>query len=215
MIAPASPGLEFSWNAATKHLRQVDPRYAPIIDAFPDPMVPRASRSPFEALMRAVIYQQLSGKAAATIHGRVLDRCPRRRPTAKIIEGIDDTSLREAGVSHGKIRAIRDLSQHSLDGRLPGYAALRRKSDEEVIETLTQIHGIGRWTAEMLLMFTLGRPDVLPVGDLGVRNGFAKIRGRGGSVTPEQLERAAKKWRPYRSVASWYCYRALEMPKGG
>ena len=119
--------------------------------------------------------------------------------------------MRGAGVSAGKQRAIRDLARHAEARRLPGFAALARLEDEEIIDRLTEVHGVGRWTVEMLLIFQLGRPDVLPVGDLGVRKGFAVIRG-GDAPTPAALGEAAEPWRPFRSVGSWYCYRALDAP---
>jgi len=206
------PDLEFDWRTATRHLREVDRRFSRVIESRPEPLVPRRLRSPHEALVRSIIYQQLSGKAAGTIHRRLLELCPARRPTPAALRSLDDEALRGAGISRGKIRALRDLSERSLAGDVPGYAALKRLSDEEIIELLTRIHGVGRWTVEMLLIFQLGRPDVLPLGDLGVRKAFARLRGRGGDVTPAQLARASAKWRPYRTVASWYCYRILDPP---
>ncbi len=210
-MATTTTSLDYNWQEAVTHLRRVDPRFSAVIEARPDPLVLTRARSPLDALLRAVIYQQLSTKAAGTIHGRFLDLFPRRRPTAREITRLDDPTLRSAGLSRGKLRAIRDLARFSQEGALPGYAALGRLTEDEVIARLTEVHGVGRWTVEMLLIFQLGRPDVLPIGDLGVRKGFALLRGRGGDVTPEELERAAKKWRPFRSVASWYCYRALEV----
>ncbi len=208
---PTTTAIDYDWEEAVRHLRTADPRFGAVIDARPDPLVLTRARSPLDALIRAVIYQQLSTKAAATIHGRFLDLFPRRRPTAAAIDQTTDEAIRGAGLSAGKLRAVRDLACFSREGRLPGYAELGRLTDEEVIARLTAVHGVGVWTVEMLLIFQLGRADVLPVGDLGVRKGFARLRGRGGEVTPAQLTRAAKKWRPYRSVASWYCYRALEI----
>ncbi len=203
-------GLTYDWNSGVKHLLQVDPRFRDVTRRHPDPLQIRRARSTFEYLLRSIIYQQLSGKAAATIHRRACSLFPRQRPGAALALELSEEDWRSAGVSRGKCRAIRDLSRHQLEGALPGFAALQRLGDDEIIDRLTEIHGIGRWTVEMLLLFQLGRPDVFPLGDLGVRKGFARIRGRGGEVSPAQLKRAGKKWMPYRSVASWYCYRALD-----
>ena len=161
--------------------------------------------------MRAIIYQQLSGKAAGTIHGRVIDLFPtKRQVTPERLLKLKNEQLRGAGVSGGKTKALRDLARKAAAGEVPGFAKLRRMDDEEVIECLTAIHGIGRWTVEMLLMFQLGRPDVLPIHDLGVRKGFALAHKLKEMPTPKELESLADKWRPFRSVGSWYCWRALE-----
>lgn len=205
--------LPYDWDAAVRRLRRADPRLRDVIDRSRGVRLEiRRMRSPFEYLLRAIIFQQLSGKAASTIHGRFLDLFPRRRPTASRLLALRPTRLRAAGVSAGKQTALRDLARRADRGEVPGFATLERWEDERIVEELTQVHGVGRWTVEMLLMFQLGRPDVLPVGDLGVRKGYARIVGSADHPTPSELERGAEAWRPHRSVASWYCWRACELP---
>ncbi|MDE0958456.1 MAG: DNA-3-methyladenine glycosylase 2 family protein [Planctomycetota bacterium] len=200
------------WSAGIRHLRQVDPPLARVItDYNGKPLEIQRRRSPFEYLLRSIIFQQLSGKAAGTIHGRFLTLFPMKRATPERVLQLRPARYRKVGVSGGKERAIRDLARHARDGSVPGFAALERMDDEQIIETITEIHGIGRWTVQMLLIFQLGRPDVLPVDDLGVRKGFARMRGKKVLPTPKQLTRAAQKWQPYRSIGSWYCWRATEM----
>ena len=164
----------------------------------------------FEALLRTIVYQQLNGKAAATIHGRVLDLLPDRRIEPAALLAIDPPLLRKAGLSHSKIAAVIDLARRTQAGELPELGELARMTDEEIVERLTVVRGIGRWSVEMLLMFWLGRPDVLPVGDFGVRHGFMHLLRKQEMPTPEELERYAERWRPYRSVASWYMWRVVD-----
>jgi 3-methyladenine DNA glycosylase/8-oxoguanine DNA glycosylase len=205
--------LNFEWSEAVRHVSRRDRKLARIIRAHGDaPMVLKRLRTPFHALMRAIIFQQLSGKAAGTIHGRVLDLFPdRRQVTAARLLELSDARLRGAGVSFNKMKSLRDLAQRTVDGEIPGFAKLERMDDEEIIERLTQVRGIGRWTVEMLLIFHLGRPDVLPVDDLGVRKGFAQAHGLEEMPTPKELTELASHWRPFRTVGSWYCWRALEL----
>lgn len=172
---------------------------------------PRRLATPFHSLARAIVFQQLSGKAAATIFGRVAALFPRKRPTPEALLALPDADLRGCGVSGQKLAALRDLAAKTQQGVVPGWAALRKLDDEQIIEQLTQVRGVGRWTAEMLLIFDLNRPDVLPVADLGVRKGFQKAQGMRKEPTPEKLAKHARKWQPYRTVASWYCWRALEL----
>ena len=212
MTRRSSTSVVANWRSSIRHLKAVDPHLGRIIDACGNIQLEiQRHRSPFEYLLRSIIFQQLSGKAAGTIHGRFLALFPMKRPTPQRVLRLQPQKFRNAGVSGNKERAIRDLAHHARDGLVPGFTALTRMSDEEIIETLTAIHGIGRWTVEMLLIFQLGRPDVLPVDDLGVRKGFAQMRGKKKLPTPKQLTRAAKKWQPYRSIGSWYCWRATEM----
>jgi DNA-3-methyladenine glycosylase II len=174
---------------------------------------PTPAVRPFEALAESIAYQQLSGKAAATIWGRVRALYPRRKYLdPKLILQTPDATLRAAGLSRSKIAALKDLAAKTIDGTVPSAGALARMSDEEIIERLVSVRGIGRWTAEMLLLFDLGRPDVWPVHDYGVRKGFAKTFGRRKLPTPKQLIKLGEKWRPYRSVAAWYLWRALDQP---
>ncbi|PYI42370.1 MAG: DNA-3-methyladenine glycosylase 2 family protein [Verrucomicrobia bacterium] len=177
-------------------------------------IAPAVSIRPFDALAESIAYQQLSGKAAATIFGRVRGLYPKTKwlDPAKILATPDD-ALRSAGLSRAKTAAIKDLAAKTIDGTVPSGRALLRMSDDEIIARLTQVRGIGRWTVEMLLLFDLGRPDVWPVDDYGVRKGFAKTFGRRKLPTPKQLIKSGEKWRPYRSVAAWYFWRALEAPE--
>jgi len=177
-------------------------------------IAPAVSIRPFDALAESIAYQQLSGKAAATIFGRVRGLYPKTKwlDPAKILATPDD-ALRGAGLSRAKTAAIKDLAAKTIDGTVPSGRALLRMSDDEIIARLTQVRGIGRWTVEMLLLFDLGRPDVWPVDDYGVRKGFAKTFGRRKLPTPKQLIKSGEKWRPYRSVAAWYFWRALDAPE--
>ena len=166
---------------------------------------------PFDALAESIAYQQLSGKAAATIWKRVRALYPKGKwlDPAKVLATPDET-LRAAGLSRAKTAALKDLAAKTIDGTVPSGRALIRMNDDEIIARLTQVRGIGRWTVEMLLLFDLGRPDVWPVDDYGVRKGFAKTFRKRKLPTPKQLTRHGEKWRPYRSVAAWYFWRALD-----
>ncbi len=191
-----------------------------ITAAGPFTMRLKSSHSPFEALLEAIIYQQLNGRAAATILSRLLGIFGDLHPTPEMIIATPDELFRAAGVSRGKTLALRDLAAKTLDGTVPTLAKIRRMSDEEIIEHLTQVRGIGPWTVEMLLIFRLGRPDVLPVSDYGVRKGFA-LTFRASQRTsrlrmtccPSRMRCCAepRKWRPWRSVASWYLWRACDL----
>ena len=167
---------------------------------------------PFDALAESIAYQQLSGKAAATIFGRVRALYPKRKwlDPEQLLATPDET-LRAAGLSRAKTAALKDLAAKTIDGTVPTGRALIRMSDDEIVTRLTAVRGIGRWTVEMLLLFDLGRPDVWPVDDYGVRKGFAKTFGRRKLPTPKQLMKFGEKWRPYRSVAAWYFWRALDI----
>ncbi len=175
-------------------------------------MRPVPTHSLFQVLVRSIVYQQLTGKAAATILGRVVGLfAPKRFPTAGDLLEISSDRLRSAGLSTAKTAALKDLAARTLDGTVPSLARVRLMDDEEIIERLTKVRGIGRWTVEMFLIFKLGRPDVLPLGDLGVRKGFALTLGKRKLPEPAAMARRAERWRPYRSVASWYLWRALEL----
>jgi len=200
---------------ALKHLAGTDPRLAALIgrvrrfDVVAQPLV-----RPFDALAESIAYQQLSGKAAATIFGRVRALYPKRKwLDPKLVLATSDETLRACGLSRSKTAALKDLAARTLDGTVPSGRALARMSDEEIIERLTAVRGIGRWTVEMLLLFELGRLDVWPVADYGVQKGFAKTFGRRKLPTPKQFHKIGEKWRPYRSVAAWYFWRALEAPE--
>ena len=176
-------------------------------------ITPSVSIRPFDALAESIAYQQLSGKAAATIFGRVRALYPKRKwLDPEQLLATPDQALRAAGLSRAKTAALKDLAAKTIDGTVPTGRALIRMSDDEIITRLTAVRGIGRWTVEMLLLFDLGRPDVWPVDDYGVRKGFAKTFGRRKLPTPKQLMKFGEKWRPYRSVAAWYFWRALDAP---
>lgn len=208
------PGLAYDPRTAIRRLRRDPVMRALIEHAGPFALAPRRQKAPFPSLLRAIVYQQLSGKAAATIHGRVLELFPgRRHPTPAEFLDLDEQHLRGAGLSRNKLLAARDLAARVLDGTVPSLRALRRMHDEEIVTRLTAVRGVGRWTAEMLLIFTLGRPDVLPLNDLGVLKGFTRMYG--GEPDPARLAKQGESWRPYRSVASWYLWRAAELPPEG
>jgi DNA-3-methyladenine glycosylase II len=200
---------------AHQHIAATDPRIAALIARSPRYNIkPAPLIRPFDALAESIAYQQLNGKAAATIFGRVRALYPRRKYLdPKKILATPDESFRAAGLSRSKIAAVKDLAAKTIDGTVPSARAIARMSDEEIILRLTEVRGIGRWTVEMLLLFDLGRPDVWPVDDYGVRKGFAKIFGRRKLPTPKQLMKLGEKWRPYRSVAAWYFWRALDAPE--
>ena len=169
---------------------------------------------PFDALAESIAYQQLNGKAAAMIWGRVRALYPKRKYLdPKLVLATSDEKLRAAGLSRSKVAALKDLAAKTLDGTVPSARALAKMTDEEIIERLITVRGIGRWTVEMLLLFDLGRPDVWPVHDYGVRKGFAKTFGRRKLPTPKQLLKLGNKWKPYRSAAAWYFWRALDAPE--
>jgi DNA-3-methyladenine glycosylase II len=212
--AAVGEGYEFDPSVALKHLSKADPTLARLIKAIgPFRMEIRTMHSPFEALARNIIYQQLNGTAAAAIHARVIALFGTKPLRPEDILHAPDEALRGAGLSRNKMAALRDLAAKRLDGTVPPLAKLKRMGDEEIIERLTQVRGIGRWTVEMLLMSRLGRPDVLPVGDFGVRKGFSILYRIEGLPTPKELAHYAERWRPYRTVASWYMWRAVELPQ--
>ncbi len=203
-------------RAALKHLRSSDPTLAALIERVgPLRMEVNETHDLFLALARAIVYQQLHGKAAATILQRVCDLFPQSAPgfTAQDIAGCADELLRGAGLSRNKLLALRDLAAKTLDGTLPTLEKLHALDDETIIERLTTVRGIGRWTVEMLLMFRLGRPDVLPVDDFGVRKGFMLAYRKRKMPTPEQLKVYGRRWAPYRSAAAWYLWRAADGDK--
>lgn len=172
----------------------------------------RFTGTPYEALFRSIVYQQLSGKAAGTILGRVLALFgDGRYPGPARVLAMPEERMRAAGLSRNKTAAIRDLAARTLDGTVPDRRTASRMSDEALIEHLSAVRGVGRWTAEMLLMFCLGRPDVLPVSDLGIRKGFQLTFGMKRLPAPVTMLRRGARWAPYRTVASWYLWRCLEI----
>jgi DNA-3-methyladenine glycosylase II len=171
---------------------------------------PQRMTGPFEALARSIVYQQLSGKAAGTILGRVKELFPRKRIKPDLVLDMREENLRGAGMSRNKVAAFRDLSEKTLDGTVPTLARLRKMNDIEIIERLIQVRGIGQWTVEMLLMFHLGRPDVMPATDLGIRKGYMILEGMSELPKPSDLLSLTEHWKPWRSVASWYLYRIAD-----
>jgi DNA-3-methyladenine glycosylase II len=197
---------------ALKHLSKSDKVLAKLIKKIgPCGWKPDKRRSPFEALVQSVTHQQLNGTAAKTIFGRVKALYPGKRfPTPEDLLNTPDEKLRGAGLSRAKIAAIKDIAAKTVSGVVPTSRAIARMPDAEIIERLTSIRGVGPWTVEMLLMFKLGREDVWPVTDYGVRKGFALIYEREELPAPAELLKHGEKWRPYRSMAAWYLWRALD-----
>jgi DNA-3-methyladenine glycosylase II len=200
-------------SEALRHLRRVDPVMAQLIRrAGPYQVRPERGAGPYEALVEAVAHQQLTGKAAKTILGRFyalygIDRCPE---PVRLVETPDE-HLRGCGFSRAKSAALKDIAARSLDGTLPPRRALARMKDEAIIERLVEARGVGRWTVEMFLMFTLGRPDVLPVDDYGIRLGYKLAYGKRTLPKPRTLAKIGERWAPYRTTASWYLWRAVDM----
>lgn len=200
---------------AIAHIAASHPRMAELIARSRRfDITPSLSVRPFDALAESIAYQQLSGKAAATIWGRVRALFPKRKYLhPKAILKMSDAKLRAAGLSRNKVAALKDLAAKTIDGTVPTARALAKMSDEEIIERLVQVRGIGRWTVEMLLLFDLARPDVWPIHDYGVQKGLAKTFRKRKLPTPKQMLKLGEKWRPYRSVAAWYFWRALDAPE--
>jgi methylated-DNA-[protein]-cysteine S-methyltransferase len=204
-------GLGFDPELAVAHLRTSDPTLARAIDEIgPFRMRLRPAPSIFAALAESIAYQQLNGKAAAAIYARVCALFPRGLPTAARLLRISEEKLRGAGLSRSKLLSLRDLAQKAEDGAIPTLGEIQNMADDEIIERLSEVRGIGRWTAEMLLMFRLGRPDVLPVDDFGVRKGFAIAFDKSELPSPKELAAYGSRWKPYRTVASWYLWRVVE-----
>lgn len=233
-------GLSFDLEAATAHLAERDPTLATLI-AETRPFQPEIDhkQSPYEALMEAIVYQSISGKAAATIFERVkalggadttgesgdtkgvrtlggtrlADKVSGggRVPTPEEVLKLSKQKLRKAGLSGAKILAMRDLARKTMDGIVPTHEEALKLSDDELVERLDSVRGIGRWTVEMFLIFRLGRPDVLPIHDYGVQKGFALTYRKRAIPKPKELAKFGERWRPYRTVASWYMWRAVQL----
>lgn len=185
-----------------------------IRDIGPYRLRPRTRRSPFESLVRAIAYQQLHEKAAESILRRFMALFPTGRfPQPADLLAMDEQAIRGTGFSQAKVAALRDLAVKTLDGTVPTGAIIRKLDDEAIIERLIAVRGIGRWTVEMLLIFQLGRPDVLPVDDFGVRNGFRMAYGGRSIPMPKDVRRYGERWRPYRTAAAWYLWRAADRAK--
>jgi len=201
-------------RAALTHLKRVDPVLGGIIARVGAcRLQARATGTHYDALVRSIVFQQLSGKAADTIHRRFAELYPGKRIRAEGVLASPDEQLRSAGLSRQKIGYLRDLSSRVVEGTLP-LAHLGRLPDEAIIDHLVQVKGIGKWTAQMFLMFRLGRPDVLPDLDLGIQNAIQKAYGLKKRPLPKDVLRIGEKWRPYASIASWYLWRSLENGDG-
>ena len=201
--------------AETRHLSKADPVMKRLIrDVGPYRLMPRVRRSPFESLARAIAYQQLHEKAAESILRRFVVLFPARRfPRPDDLLAVNEQAIRGAGFSQAKVAALRDLAAKTLDGTVPTGAIIRTLDDEAIIERLIAVRGIGRWTVEMLLIFQLGRPEVLLVDDFGVRNGFRIAYGRRSMPTPKEVLHYGERWKPYRTAAAWYLWRAADRAK--
>lgn len=200
-----------------KHFATRDPVMAALIRAAgPYRLEPQQARSPFESLARAITHQQLNGTAANRILTRFIDLCGDGAfPAPAAVIARPDHELRAVGLSFAKIASLKDLAAKAGNGVVPESAVLATLGDEEIIERLTQVRGIGRWTVEMLLMFQLGRPDVLPVDDFGVRNGFRLAYALRGMPTPRALAAWGERWAPHRTAAAWYLWRAVDLAREG
>jgi len=202
--------LRFSAARAYRHLREADPVVGALIEAH-GPYRPRPTVDAWSSLVRTILFQQLAGAAARTIQRRfyALHGDEARTPTPLEVLETSDEAFRSVGVSRQKASYLRDLAAHVLDDRID-FAALEHAPDLEVVQALTAVRGLGEWSAHMFLMFDLGRPDVLPVGDLGVRLGMARAYGLRSTPTPKEALAIGTPWAPYRSVGSWYMWRAVE-----
>lgn len=201
------------WSQAIEHLSAADPKLAALITQVGPCgiQIPRQF-SIFHSLARSIVYQQLAGAAAAAIMGRVEALFAKGRMTPRNLLAVEDVALRSAGLSRNKLLALRDLAAKCLDGTVPNKRALSRMADEEIIERISQVRGIGRWTVEMLLLFRLGRPNVLPVDDYGVRKGMQRLYKMRELPNKVAMQKRARKWEPWCSVASWYMWRCAELP---
>jgi len=203
----------FDVQAAAAHVARRDRALGRLIrEVGPCRLEIAARQSPYEALAESIVYQQLAGRAAAAIYSRFCAsfgsrRCP--RPEKVVAAPLE--SLRAVGLSKSKATALQHLAEMTLEKRIPTRTQAARLPDDELIDKLTEVRGVGRWTAEMFLIFTLGRPDVLPVDDYGVRKGYARTVGREVLPKPKELAVHGEAWRPFRTVASWYLWRATEL----
>lgn len=213
--------VRYDAEQACRELALADPKLGQLIEqAGPFLLRLQSQHSPFEALLESIIYQQLHGKAAGAILRRLLTAFGELHPAPEHLLQASDEMLRAAGLSASKTKALRDLAAKTIDGTVPTISQIRRMPDDEIVKRLTEVRGVGVWTVEMLLIFRLGRPDVFPVTDYGVRKGFALTFHRLPKSKPfdasmlakqEQMLRRAEKWRPWRSVASWYLWRACDL----
>jgi 3-methyladenine DNA glycosylase/8-oxoguanine DNA glycosylase len=202
----------FDLAAATQHLAQRDECLKRLIEeTLPFQIDVADAQSPYEVLLESIAYQSISGKAAATIFGRVKALCDHgRAPTPEEMLKLRKPALRKAGLSGAKVLAMKDLAKKTIEGIVPTFEEAQKLSDEELVKRLVSVRGIGAWTVEMFLIFCLGRPDVLPIHDLGVKKGWSVAYGKTHMPKPKELLAFGERWRPYRTVASWYMWRAFE-----
>ncbi len=195
-------------NAATRYIVKVDPKFRHIVDSSPPLTVRPEAGSAFESLLSAIVFQQLAGAAARAIYGRLVTALGGAPVAPEAVLTTKPETMRAAGLSANKLAAIIDLATKFADGTVP-TDDLDDMSDDEIVERLVTVRGVGRWTAEMFLLFELHRPDVWPADDLGVRNGWARIHGMAAPPTPKALMVLGESLSPYRSTAAWYCWRAV------
>lgn len=204
-----------TWHDAERHLGSVDPVLGALIQRVgPCTLRPERARTPYQALVHAIAHQQLHARAAEAILGRLMALMPEHAfPQPAQVLALEDAALRSCGFSAAKIAALRDIADKTLSGLVPSRLAAARRTDAVLIEQLTSLRGVGRWTVEMLLIFTLGRPDILPVDDFGVREGFRVLHGLQVQPRPKELAASGQIWAPYRSIAAWYLWRAADEAK--
>lgn len=211
-VTESSAVLSFDLAEATKHLAERDDCLKRLIEeTLPFQIDVADTQSPYEALLESIAYQSISGKAAATIFGRVKALSSTgRAPTPQEMLKLRKPVLRKAGLSGAKVLAMKDLAKKTMQGIVPTLEQAHKLSDEELVERLVSVRGIGAWTVEMFLIFRLGRPDVLPIHDLGVKKGWSITYGKKHMPKPKELLAFGERWRPYRTVASWYMWRACQ-----
>jgi DNA-3-methyladenine glycosylase II len=211
-VTETSPVLSFNLAEACRHLAERDECLKRLIEeTLPFQIEVADAQSPYEVLLESIAYQSISGKAAATIFGRVKAlSATGRAPTPEEMLKLRKPALRKAGLSGAKILAMKDLAQKTIDGVVPTLEQAEELSDEALVERLVSVRGIGAWTVEMFLIFRLGRPDVLPIHDLGVKKGWSVAYGKKHMPKPKELLAFGERWRPYRTIASWYMWRAFE-----
>ena len=200
-------------NAAARHLSAVDPDLARLIERIGPCTATPKPREPYEALIRAIAHQQLHGRAAEAILARFIALHPDPFPHPHQVQATPDEALRRCGFSASKVAALRSICERTLDGTVPAAAEAEGMADDALIARLVTLRGVGRWTVEMLLISTLGRPDVLPVDDFGVREGWRLIKGLDKQPRPRELAAAGAAWAPWRSTAAWYLWRAADEGK--
>ena len=212
LVTETSAIHAFDLAEATKHLAERDDCLRLLIEeTLPFQIDVADAQSPYEALLESIAYQSISGKAAATIFARIKALGKNGRPpTPREMLNLRPQKLRKAGLSGAKVLAMKDLAQKTIDGVVPTMEEAQKMSDEELVERLVSVRGIGAWTVEMFLIFRLGRPDVLPIHDLGVKKGWSVTYGKKRMPKPKELLAFGERWRPYRTVASWYMWRAFE-----